>query len=410
MPRTLLALDIGSQHIRAIVAEFSHDRKPIVRRVLRFPSDGVRKGVVDDVSLLTRALGVVFSEIKTTHKDAVKYIYLSIGSPNIHIQASRGIVAVARADLEIYHDDITRAIEASQAVKLAANRLVLHTLTEEFSVDDIADIKDPLGMVGNRLEARSLIIDAFGPAVKNVIRSVETAGGNIAGIIFNPLASARSVLSKQQKELGCCLLDVGFGTTSFAVFQENKLLHTGSFVVGSGHITNDLAIGLKTSIDAAEQVKFVFGSAVAKDIPIRETVEITKFDPSVRSGISRRFLAEIIEVRTAEIFDFVHSELRHVNRAGQLPGGIILTGGGAKLPGLLELAKQEFRLPARIGAPDLSAFTIDDAENVATLDDPQYACALGLLLWGQDRFTRDGAPAWFNVSGWIRRLVDYFLP
>ncbi len=410
MPSPIVGLDIGSQTIRVALGTPQSRGRFALTNALRFPSEGLRKGMVDDVSALTRSLSSVFSELKQISPHGVKNLFVSVGSPNVRVQASRGIVAVSRADLEIYKEDISRAIEASEAVKLASNRMVLHTLTDEFAVDDIGDIKDPLGMVGNRLEARSLIIDAFAPAIKNLIRAVEVAGGSIAGLIFNPLSSARAVLTKNQRDLGVCLIDIGFCTTTFAVYQEGKLLHAGSFPFGSGHVTNDLAIGLKTSIDAAERVKFAFGAALAKDVPIRENVELVKFDSGARGGASRRFIAEIVEVRLAEIFEFIHHDLRNIGRGGQLPGGIVLTGAGAKLPGIVDLAKQEFRLPARVGVPELSSFSIDNPELVTTLDDPEYACALGLLLWGEDKQSAEARPALFDVSGWAKRMMNYFMP
>lgn len=406
----IVGLDIGSQTIRVAVGVPQSRGRLALTKLSRFPSEGLRKGMVDDVPALTRVLSAAFSDLKQESKDATKNLFVSVGSPNVRVQASRGIVAVSRADLEIYKEDVARAIEASEAVKLAANRMVLHTLTDEFAVDDISDIKDPLGMVGNRLEARSLIIDAFAPAIKNLIRAVEVAGGSIAGLIFNPLSSARAVLTKNQRDLGVCLLDIGFGTTTFAVYQEGKLLHTGAFPFGSGHVTNDLAIGLKTSIDAAERVKFAFGAALAKDVPIRENVELAKFDSGARGGASRRFIAEIVEVRLAEIFEFIHNDLRSIGRGGQLPGGIVLTGAGAKLPGIVDLAKQEFRLPARVGVPELASFHVENSELATQLDDPEYACALGLLLWGADKQAGDVRPAMFDLSGWAKRLMNYFMP
>ncbi len=409
MQNIFVGLDIGSFIIKAVVAEVGRDGRIKILRFFKVPSDGMRKGMVDDLPAATRALGIIFSDIKQYHKDAIKNIYLCIGSPNVRLQGSRGIVAVSRADLEIYKDDIIRVKEAAESIKLSANRMVIHSLTDEFSVDDISDIKDPLGMVGNRLEARSLIIDAFAPAVRNLIRCVEIAGGGIAGLIFNPLASAKATLSKNQKDLGVALLDIGFGTTSIAVYQDGKLLHTGSFHAGSGHITNDLAIGLKISIPAAESIKFSFGSALAKDVPLRETVELAKFDSNSRGGTSRRFISEIIEVRLAEIMEVVHNDLRNIGKAGQLPAGLVLVGGGAKLPSLTYLVNQELRLPARIGVPDLSQFEIESPDLVAALEDPECACVLGLVSMGAERML-GGKSSGVDLGGWFRKIVNYFMP
>ncbi len=411
MDQRIVALDIGSSSVKAIVAERARDGHLDVLRVLKLPSEGMRKGMVDDFTIVTRTVNGVIGALKEVAFGAVKHIYLGIGSPHVRLQSSRGIVAVSRADLEIYHDDIRRAVEASESIKLPPNRMVIHTLTDEFVVDDITGIKDPLGMVGNRLEARSLIIDAFAPAVKNLVRSIEVAGGGVEGLIFNPLACARAMLTKNQKDLGLVLVDIGFGTTSFAVYQESQLIHAGSIPLGAGHITSDLAIGLKIPILAAESVKFTFGAAVAKEIPIRESIELVKFDTATRGTVSRRFVAEIIEVRLAEILELIHNDLKHFGKAGQLPAGVVFTGGGAKLPYIVDLAKQELRLPACCALPDLAALRVEttDVDIATALDDPEYACALGLLLCGADRsFGRQSSANGFWQ--YARRLVDYFIP
>ncbi len=410
MPKAIVGLDVGSSTIKAVIAELKKDGKISISRVFKFDSGGIRRGMVDDVAATTRAISVAISEIKQHNKDAVKNIYLAIGSPNVRTQPSEGLVAVSRADLEICKDDIARAKEMAESVnKIPPNRNIIHSLTEEFVVDDIADIRDPLGMTGTRLKAKSLLVDAFMPAINTLTRCVETAGGSISGLIFNPLAGGRSVLSKNQKDLGVMVVDIGFGTTSFAFYQDNRLLHTGSFPAGAGHITNDLAIGLKIAISAAENIKFSFGSALAKEVPLRETVELTKFDDSTRGNASRRFISEIIESRLAEIFEFIHNELRRFGVAGRLPAGVILTGGGAKLHGVADLVRQELRLPARVGTPDMSYFHIDSAEDGAMVDDPEYACVLGLVLWGADK-SLDSSLAGAHGSGWFRKFLNYFMP
>ena len=217
----------------------------------------------------------------------------------------------------------------------------MHAITKEFVVDGIGDIRDPLGMSGNRLEVNSLIIDAFGPSIKNLTKCVEMAGVSVGGLIFSPLADSMASLSKNQKDLGVALVDVGFGTTSLCVYEENKLIHCAVFPVGSGNITNDLAIGLKTSVESAEAVKLTYGSANLKGASGREQVDLKKIDPDTRSNVSRRFIAEIIEVRLAEIFEFVNNELKIIGKASQLPVGVVLVGGGCKLSGIVDFVKEE---------------------------------------------------------------------
>jgi len=406
----ITGLDIGSNSIKATVAEVKSDGQLSLVKVLKTPSGGMRKGRIDDLSELTRALNIMFSEIKKISKVALKNIYMNIGDHDIHTQSSRGIVAVSRADYEIHQDDVDRAVQASRAIDLKSNRMILHAITREYIVDRVGDIRDPLGMVGNRLEVNSLIISAFSPAVKNLTKCVEMAGGIVSGLIFSPLASARSVLSKNQKELGVALVDIGFNTTNMCVYEENKLAHASVFPIGSGHITNDLAIGLKTSVDAAEAVKLTFGSASSKGISGREQIDLKKIDSNVKKNVSRRFISDIIEVRLAEIFEFVNNELKLINKAGQLPVGVVFVGGGSKLPGLVDLAKEELELPAQIGIPDTSALNMPSGEMSLQLEDPEFVCSTGLLLEGKKRmFDTDSGP----VSGfgdWIKRLFKSLMP
>lgn len=406
----ILGLDIGSARIKAAVGELKKDGRLELARVFRMPAAGMRKGLIDDVGEATRAINNVLNEVKKDFKLAHKHIFLNTGGVNAKIQASRGIVAVSRADYEIYKDDLERAVQASQAINLAANRIIIHAITKEFVVDGVGEIKDPLGMTGNRLEANSLIIDGFAPAVKTLNRTVETGGGGVGGLVFGPLASASAALSKAQKDLGVVLVDIGATTTSLCVYEENKLLHIAVFPVGCGHVTNDLAIGLKTSIEVAEAVKLSFGYAVAKNVSSRDLIELQKMDMQSKNAVSRRFVSEIIEMRLAEILEWVNNELKHINRASKLPAGIVFVGGGAKMPGLIELAKQELRLPAKIGAPDLINFEIISPDLNTEVDDPEYACCLGLLLWGRDYSPARMSSFHFSNNGWIKKIVDYFVP
>lgn len=198
MPRYIIGLDIGSKNIKAAVAEIKKDGKPKLLRVLKTPSSGMRKGIVDDLTEVTRSLSPILNEIKKIDRGALENIYLGVGGSDIRVQSSIGVVAVSRSDYEILQDDIQRVTQASQAINLPPNRLVLHSIVREYIVDGVRDIRDPLGMIGNRLEVNSLLIDAFEPTVKNLIKCVEMLGGGIGGLVLSPLASDRSVLSKNQ--------------------------------------------------------------------------------------------------------------------------------------------------------------------------------------------------------------------
>lgn len=404
----LLALDIGSAHIKALVAEVKRDHSISLVSLFKMPSRGIRKGLVSDLAEVASAVNQALVEVKKAYPMAHKNIFLNIGSAYAKVQPSRGIVAVSRADFEIHFDDIARVEAASQAVNIPANRMMVHLINQEYVVDGVSGIKNPLGMRGNRLEVQSMIVDAFEPAVNALTRAVETAGGEVAGLIFGPLASSMSALSKNQRDLGVVLVDIGSGTTAMSVYEEGNLVHVGVFPVGASNITNDLAIGLKVSIEAAEAIKCSFGTALAKDIPTRDMIDLKKLDPRARSAVSRRFVGEVIEPRLAEMFEFVENELKRIGKAGRLPAGVVLVGGGAKLPGVVDLARQELKLPAQIGSPDLSRFDIPHGEVAIKAEDPEYACAVGLALWAVEQ-TRHEKPAQ-TAKDWFKKVANYFMP
>lgn len=406
----ITGLDIGSTSLKAAIAEVKKDGQLSLVKLIKTSSGGMRKGNVDDLSEMTRSLNLMFGEIKKVSKNALKNIYINVGGSDVHIQSSRGIVAVSRADSEIYQDDIDRALQASQAINLPPNRMVLHAIIREYIVDGVGDIRDPLGMIGNRLEVNSLIIDAFGHGVKNLTKCLEMAGATVGGLVFSPLADAHAVLSKNQKELGVALVDIGFGTTSLCVYEENKLVHCAVFPLGSGNITNDLAIGLKTSIDAAEVVKLTFGSASMKGVSGREQIDLKKIDSHAKTSVSRRAVIDIIEVRLAEIFEFVNNELKLIGRAGKLPVGAVLVGGGSKLPGIIDFAKDELKLPAQIGISDVTSLEIPSGEMSLQVEDPEFVCALGLLMQARDKIYGGNPIGGGSVTGWFSKLLKDLLP
>lgn len=403
----ITGLDIGTSSLKLVVADCS-GRRPSVIHVYEEQSLGLRKGAVIDLGEASQAIIRAVAEARKVSKQAAKNIYVSIGTPQAKMQISRGIVAVSRADAEIYQDDIDRAVRASQAVNLPQNRTIIHTLTKEFMVDGVGDIVDPLGLSGSRLEVQSLIIDAFSPHIKSLIRAVELAGGDVSGLVFGPLVAARAALSKRQRDLGTALIDLGFGTTGLVAYEENRLLGVAKFPVGAGNISNDLAVGLKIPVDAAEEVKLHYGYALSREVGAKESVELSKFVPEAKAAVSRRFISEIIESRIEEIFDLVNNELKLLQKFGQLPGGVVLVGGGAKLPGLTDLVKQEMKLSAQIGFTLSEEWEAEGGAFKEYLEDPSFTSAFGLVLWGMDSEGRGGEPSSSKMG--LKNLFDYFTP
>ena len=405
--KCITGLDIGTASVKVVVAE-ERNGKPVVRAAFKEQSFGLRKGAIVDLAEASQAVNRALTEVKKISKAAAKNVYVNIGTPQVKVQASRGIVAVSRADTEIYQDDVERAVRASQAVNLSPNRTIIHTVTKEFIVDGVGDIAEPLGLSGSRLEVQSLIIDAFSPHVKTVMRVVELAGGEVAGLVFSPLVASRAALSKNQKDLGVLLIDIGFGTTGISVYEENKLVGVAKFPVGAGNISNDLAIGLKIPVAAAENLKLHYGYAIARDVGQKDVVDLKKFFPEAKGFVQRHFIAEIIESRLAEIFDFVDNELRIIGRHGKLPGGVVLVGGGSKMPGITELAKSELKLSSQIGVALDHEWELEGTNNSEFLEDPEFVSALGLVLWGMD------GEGWKTKSPFrkfsIKNAIQYFLP
>jgi cell division protein FtsA len=265
-------------------------------------------------------------------------------------------------------------------------------------------------MVGNKLEVSSLLVDAFSPGIKNFTKCVESAGGSISGLIFGPLAASRAVLSKNQRELGVVLIDIGFGKTGISVYEEGRLLHAAVFPVGAGNITNDLAIGLKTSTAAAENIKLSLGLALAKEAPSREQIDLNKFDPVAKGTAARRYIAEIIEARLAEILEFVNNDLKYIGKSARLPAGAVLVGGGAKLPAVVDLTRQELRLSAQIAVPNVSELGISNPELMILSEDPEFAVAFGLVLSGMDKLSEPSSKVGGGISSWFKRVFGIFTP
>lgn len=401
--RFIVGLDVGTSSIKVVVAERSKDDRPLVRYAAKEPSFGLRRGAIVDLGEVSQAVAKALAEVKKLARSALSNVYVSIGTPQFKMQQSQGIAAVSRVDTEIYQDDVDRVIRASQAVNLGPNRMVLHTVTQEYIVDGVGDIVDPLGLNGSRLEVRTCIIDGFAPHVKSLLRVVELTGGQIGGIVASPLAASRSVLTKRQKELGVLTIDIGCGTTGMSVYEENKLKSVAVFPFGAGNITNDLAVGLKIPAEAAEVIKVEHGRASAREIHPKEAIELKKFVPDARGSVPRRFIAEIIGLRLAEILKFVNNELKSLGRGANLAGGAVVTGGGAKLTGITDLVKQELKLSSRIGLAGGDEWGEGALDHEEFFDDPEFVNAFGLILWGaeQERWRGRGISR-------RRRLIDMF--
>lgn len=371
-----VGLDIGCAEIRAVVAQETSATEPLrVIGVGATPSYGMRRGIVADLESVAKACSAALEQAERMAGHPAQTLVASVSGTAIECQTALGVIAVGRADGEVTEDDLTRVLEEVQArLMMPLNREIIHVTPKDYRLDDQKNIKDPLGMRGVRLEMNALVISGSTSHLKSLARTLEIAGAAPASFVVEPLASAEAVLSDKQKELGTVLVNIGGSTTSLVVFEDGELLHLSVLPVGSSHITNDIAIGLRTSIEVAEAVKLQFGHALPDEIGKKEEVDLSVFDAQEDAIVSRRHIGEIIEARAEEILSFVNSELKSIGREGLLPGGAILTGGGALLPGLTDLAKQTLRLPVQIGYPKPLGGILDQ------VDTPPFATAVGLLL------------------------------
>ena len=372
----ITGLDVGTDKVRTIVASFREgEERPKVIGVGETPSSGMRKGIVVDIEEVTESIRKSIEQAELNSGIPIQQVYISIGGHHIGIKANKGLVVVSRADQEISEEDIARVIDSASALSLPLNREILHVIPREFKVDDEQGIYDPLGMTGTRLEVDALIIDGLTPCIKNLTKCVSNAGFKVKGLALDVLAASQSVLSKRQKELGVLLLDIGSGTVGMAVYEEGKLLYAHILPVGAAHITNDVAIGLRTTIDLAEKVKIHYGSVLPSEIKKSETIDLSKLDENEEGQANRREVAQIIEARVQEIFDLVNRELKKIGKQRLLPAGVVLVGGGSLIPGMVELAKKELGLPAQIGIPSQMEGIIEK------IDNSTFATATGLVLW-----------------------------
>jgi len=393
-----VGIDVGDSQVVTVIGHRAEgETHPSIVGVGIHDGSGMRRGVVTDVEETVSAISASAEESERMAGLPAEAVYVSIAGGHIQSTNNKGLIAIPRGRDEISYDDVARVIETAQSVTVPANREILHVIPRMFIVDGQEGIKDPVGMSGARLEVDAHVITGSTPFIKNLRRTVEQAGVAIAGFVLAPLAASKAVMSKKQKELGVVLIDIGAGTTGIVVFEEGDIYHSAVLPIGSEHITSDIAIGLKTSLDVAERIKVEYGMASPVTLSDKDVIDLSKMDRDEEQMASRRYVAEIIEARLAELFLMIKAELRKVGRDGMLPAGAVLVGGGSKLPGIIEAAKDHLGLPAQLGFP------IELRGMMDRLDDPRYATAIGLMLWGMEE---DGSRTQFMPTMDIASLVN----
>jgi cell division protein FtsA len=370
----LVGLDIGSTKTCVLLAEMDGEQVRFLA-LGAAESKGLRKGLIVNLDSTVSSIRRAVEEAEGVANVPVESAVIGVAGGHVRGVNSRGGVSLGPRPRDIEREDVKRAIDTARNIALPEDREVLHVLPHEFLVDAQSGIHDPIGMVGQRLEANVHIVTSSSAATQNLVSAANKAGILINDTVLEPLASAEACLTQDEKDLGCCLLDIGGGTTELVVYGGGVVRHTGTVAIGGDHVTNDLAVGLRTPIPEAERIKKHHGVAAASWMRADEAVEIASVGDRPPRTIFTRMLTEIIEPRVQELLGMIADDLQRAGLDEQIPAGLVLAGGGARLTGLLEMVEDGFHLPGRIGEP---RGILDLPEQVLV---PEYATAVGLVLY-----------------------------
>jgi len=379
----LAAIDIGSSKITTLIAqviteEVIQESSINIIGVANLPSRGIKKGQIVDIE---EAVEAVISSVEAAERMAgynIDSAFISVGGAHVSSQNSKGVVAVSNPNEEVTPEDVERVVDAASAVSHPVSREIIHVIPREFIVDGESGVRDPVGMSGVRLEVDTHIVTASSAALKNLRRSVNEVGVEARDLVFSGLASSYATITPTEKELGCVLIDIGAGITSIAAFMDGGLAFSGSLPVGARNVTNDLAIGLRVSLDTAEKIKINLGKkSKLTDKHGKEVIEIEETGSTEPKTVTKRTITEgIIRPRLNEIFSMVKTDLDKAGIANKVPSGAIITGGGALTVGIEESARRILTLPTRIASPEGVKGLIDD------ISDPRFSTVIGLILYG----------------------------
>lgn len=398
----IVGLDIGTSKVVTVVAEVSEDGSLNVIGLGSAPSRGLKRSVVVDIEKTVSAIQAALGEAELMADCKIHEVYTSIAGNHIKGRNSHGMVAVK--DREVTQADMDRAQETARAVNIPDGQEVLHVIPQEYVIDGQEDVKEPLGMSGVRLEVRVHIISGASTAVQNITKCVRRCGLEISDVVLQPLASSYAVLTEDEKDLGVCLIDVGGGSTDIAVFTGGSIRHTAVLPIAGDQITNDISMALRTPTAEAEAIKVQYGVALRHLTDPQQMIEVPGVGERGVRQMSRHTLAEVIEPRVEEIYSLVLAELKNAGFADRLSSGsVVLTGGAALMPGMVELAEEIFHMPVRLGLPKYVGGLSEVVKS------PRYSAAVGLLLVAKEQMlkhpegrNREGA------AGWLVQLKTWF--
>ena len=371
----IIGLDIGTSKVVAIVAELMADGNMNVIGLGQHVSRGLKKGVVINIDSTVNAIQRAIEEAELMADCTIKNVFTGIAGSHVQSINARGMVIIK--DAEVTQADVSRVIETAQAIALPSDQQILHILTQEYIIDGQEDVREPLGMSGMKLEVKVHIVTGAVAAAQNIVKSIKRCGLEVSDLILQPLASSEAVLTEDEKELGVCLVDIGGGTTDIAVFKQGAIRHTAVIPIAGDQITNDVAVALRTPTQSAEDIKIKYGCALRQLADPREVVEVQGTDGRESRQLSVQTLAEVIEPRVVELYEFVLAELRRSGLEEMIASGIVITGGSAMMKGMVELGEEIFHMPVRLGLP---RYVGGLSEVVSS---PRYATGVGLLLIGK---------------------------
>ena len=362
----IVSLDIGTATVRAIVGEVKEGAINVIG-VGTSVSDGIRKGSIVDIDRTVQSIREAVENAERMVGVSIQHVYVSIQGTHIALQQSHGVVAVSNADREITQEDIERVFQAARVIALPPEREIVSTIPQQFIVDGLDEIQDPTGMIGVRLEVEATIVTGAKTAIHNLLRCVEKANLQVAGLVLAPLAASQLALTKDELALGTYLVDIGAGQTTIAAFEQGNLTAISTIPLGGESITNDISIGLRTSTDVAERIKLRFGTASIHLADADAAFKVNRLGSNEEKEFSQLQLAHIIEPRVQEIFHLINQEITRMARK-DVVAGFVLTGGAVAMPGFIEVANQELLLPARVATPDFIG-----------VRDPGYTNGVGVI-------------------------------
>jgi cell division protein FtsA len=390
----IAGLDLGTTKVCAIVGEVKDGGQVDIIGIGISPSHGLKKGVVVNIDSTVESIKKAVHEAELMAGVEINSVYVGISGGHIKGINSRGVAAIKNK--EVGSSDVARAIDGARAVNIPMDQQILHVLPQEFIIDDQDGIKEPHGMSGTRLDVKVHIITGAVTAIQNIIKSCSRAGLTVSDLVLQPLASSKAVLTAEEQDLGVVVVDIGGGTTDIAFFLEGSLWHTEVLPIGGNHLTNDIAIGLRTPASEAEKIKIKYGCALSSLVKHEETLDVPSVGGRPPRLLSRQILCEIIEPRVEELFGMVQQRLKKTGFEDMFASGVVLTGGTALMEGAQDAAERYLGLPIRRGAPRNIGGLMD------VVNSPIYATGVGLVLWGAEN--SEETPRKFKGGGPLNKL------